>query len=173
MDVIVRALRDVELFDRLQPLQLTEIARTADRIVYQPGDVLIAKDQQCDAAILIIDGEPVQLRDEADAPTERVISPGSLIAEMAMVVDIEASATVVAQTKVRAVRITRASMLALFNEDPEVADALLDKIMSRLRHVSDQLKLIDEQIEQDQRAQQLPNLNGQVGVERNEPSLLQ
>jgi CRP-like cAMP-binding protein len=143
MDVITTTLKELELFSGLSPLQLTEIARNADRVVFQPGETILTFGEECDAATVIIAGDAVCLRDEADQPTEDVVLPGAILAEMAMVVDIEASATVIAKSRVRAVRIARSAMLAAFEDDPEIAELFLDRITARIRHVADTLKLIE------------------------------
>ena len=41
IDTLVKPLLRVALFQGLKPLQITEIARLADRIVYRPGEVII------------------------------------------------------------------------------------------------------------------------------------
>ena len=87
MDAVLIALRQAEIFKGLNPLQITEIARQADRIVFNPGDIIMVRDEACDAATVIFDGDAVCLRDDRDAPVEEPVRAGSILAEMAMVVD--------------------------------------------------------------------------------------
>lgn len=150
MDVIVEAFRRLDLFAGLAPIHLTEIVRKSDRVTYNEGDTILAAGAECDAAIVIVSGEAISIRESTDGPGEEVVAPGSILAELAMVVDIEASATIVANSRVRAVRITRASMLELFQVEPAIAESFLDQITSRLRNVADHLRLIDAQIDPQQ-----------------------
>ena len=46
----------------LKPLQITEIARHAERIVYKAGQVLIEDGKAGDAAIIVAGGEAVRTR---------------------------------------------------------------------------------------------------------------
>jgi CRP-like cAMP-binding protein len=77
----------VPLFAGLKPLQLTELARQAERVKFQRGDVITKAGEPGDGAYLIVSGlaehvEPPDL--EAAAGTHRA---GSLIGEMAMLVE--------------------------------------------------------------------------------------
>lgn len=142
-DPILEALAATEIFTGLSPLQLSEIARRADRIVFNPGDVIMARDEDCDAATIVIDGDAVCLRGEADEPVEVPVEPGSILAELAMVIETSASTTVVARSRVRGVRISRDDMLAQIADDPGMSEHLIDNVNCRLRAVADQLRAIE------------------------------
>ena len=102
IDALVKPLLRVALFHGLKPLQITEIARLADRIVYPPGAEIIREAEPGDAAILIIAGEALRVRGpELKTPAETV-PEGAMIGEMAMLVETEHTSTVVARTAVRA-----------------------------------------------------------------------
>src|SRR5688572_28626134 len=60
IDALVLPLLNVPLFQGLKPLQLTEIARRADRIVYKPGDVIVTAHGEPDGAVLVVSGEAVR-----------------------------------------------------------------------------------------------------------------
>lgn len=143
MTQLNNVLSDIDLFGALSPDHLTRLAATAERVVFQAGDVLIARDETCGAALLVVDGDAVVLRGVDDAPVEETVVPGALLAEMAMVVDIEASATIVARSRVRAVRLSRDAVLPLIEADPTLAEALIESITCRLRSVADTLRAID------------------------------
>ena len=143
MDAIVSALRGTEIFQGLSPLQITEIARNADRVVFNPGDVIVARDEVCEAATLVFDGEAICLRGSNDEPVEIPVGPGSMLVEMAMVVDVESAVTVVARSRVRAIRIQRTALLEQMAEDPEIAESLMSVITGRMRSVADTLRRIE------------------------------
>jgi CRP-like cAMP-binding protein len=136
-------LLNVPLFQGLKPLQLTEIARRADRIVYKPGDVIVAAHAGTDAAVLVVSGEAVRTEGPGLAGREEAVPAGALISEMTMLIETECTSTIVAKTPVRALRITRAEMLAHMATDPSLADHFIEKISGRLSSFVDNLREID------------------------------
>ena len=61
IDALVKPLLQLPLFRGLKPMQITEIVRRADRIVYRPGDVIIEEHAEADAAIVLVEGEAVRV----------------------------------------------------------------------------------------------------------------
>mgnify|MGYP001306871819 FL=1 len=147
IDALVLPLLNVPLFQGLKPLQLTEIARRADRIVYKPGDVIVTAHAEPDAAVLVVSGEAVRTEGPglADGGKED-IPAGALISEMTMLIETECTSTVVARTSVRALRITRAEMLAHMTDDPTLAEHFIDKISGRLSAFVEGLREIDRSL---------------------------
>ncbi len=146
IDALVLPLLNVPLFQGLKPLQLTEIARRADRIVYKPGDVIVAANAEADAAVLVISGEAVRTEGPGYTAGEEALPAGALISEMTMLIETECSSTVVARTPVRALRITRSEMLAHMSDDPSLADHFIDKISGRLSTFVEGLREIDRSL---------------------------
>jgi CRP-like cAMP-binding protein len=144
MDAVSAHLVRLEIFQGLKPLQITEIARHAERIVYKAGQVLIEDGKPGDAAIIVVGGEAVRtkapmVRTETDEPIE----PGSMLGEMAMLIETDYSSTVVARSTVRALRITRDAMLTIMMEDPALAEHLVAKVARRLHDIAAELRKID------------------------------
>ncbi len=93
IDKLVAPLLRVPLFAGLKPLQLTEIARQAERISFRPGGT-------------ITDGGPARRRRLSDrcrrgrpsvsGDREQAIEPGSLVGEIAMLAEHVYGATVMA-----------------------------------------------------------------------------
>jgi CRP-like cAMP-binding protein len=146
IDALVLPLLSVPLFQGLKPLQITEIARRADRIVYNPGDVIISENQGSDAAVLVISGDAQRISGPGLGAEPEMVPVGSLLAEMTMIIDTECTSTIVARTRVRALRITRAEMLAQMTEDPALAGHFISKISDRLSTFVDGMREIDESL---------------------------
>jgi CRP-like cAMP-binding protein len=146
IDALVLPLLSVPLFQGLKPLQLTEIARRADRIVYNPGDVIISENQSSDAAVLVVSGDAQRISGPGLGAEPEMVPVGSLIAEMTMIIDTECTSTIVARTRVRALRITRSEMLAQMTEDPALAGHFISKISDRLSTFVDNIREIDESL---------------------------
>jgi CRP-like cAMP-binding protein len=144
MDAVSAHLVRLEIFRGLKPLQITEIARHAERVVYKPGQLLIEDGKMGDAAIIVVGGDAVRIKAPMAPPEhEEPIEPGSLLGEMAMLIETDYSSTVIARTNVRALRITRDAMLAIMLEDPTLAEHLVAKVARRLHDIAAELRKID------------------------------
>ena len=141
---LVAPLLRVPLFAGLRPLQITEIARQAERCRFRQGDVITKAGEAADGAYLIASGFADRLVDsDSDAASEPV-EPGSLIGEMAMLVEHRYGATVIARDRVLCLKITRAALCAQLLEDPALALHLQRRIADRLSRVADDLRRIDD-----------------------------
>lgn len=143
IDALVKPFLSLPLFRALRPLQITEIVRRADRIVFQPGETIIEENQAGSAAFILISGDAVRI-DDGDAQTAQAVREGSIIGEMAMLVDTIHSATVVARSNVRALRLGRQEMHALMLEDPRLAEHFSAHITARLKRLAIKLKAVDD-----------------------------
>jgi CRP-like cAMP-binding protein len=146
IEALVKPLLALPLFRGLAPLQLIEIVRRSERIIYRPGDAIIAENQPSDAAIVIISGNCLRVDDSGD-PSQKsrgeIVPEGSMIAELAMVVEIEHTTTIIAQGTVKALRLTRRKILELMEEDPQLAIHFGGCIAARLKLLANELNAID------------------------------
>jgi CRP-like cAMP-binding protein len=146
IDVLVRPLLALPLFRGLSPLQLTEIVRRAERIIFRPGDALVVENDVADAAVVIISGPCVRIDavgDRAMKSRGEVVPEGSMLAELAMLIDFVHTTTVIAQGPVKALRLTRERMQELMAEDPALAEHFSTCILNRLKLLANELKGID------------------------------
>ena len=142
-DAFSTKLADLEIFRGLQPAQLTAIARSAERMVFRPGQSIIASDEAGDGAYVLMGGEASMLAGEA-GPGEAAVAAGTLLGEMAMLIEHDYRVTVVARGSVKALKITRAALHQLMLRDPTLAEHFVARISSRLSRVAVQLRRIDE-----------------------------
>jgi CRP-like cAMP-binding protein len=145
IDALVKPFLTLDLFRGLKPLQITEIVRRADRIVYRPGDVIIRENEEGDAAIVLVAGDAVKLSGRFNDPAE-ALPAGTLLGEMAMLIQTQHSTTVVARSSVRALRIARSELHHLMVDDPKIADHFVQKISARLSAVAEELRAIDRSV---------------------------
>ena len=144
MDALVKPFLLLPLFKGLKPLQLTEIVRRAERIVYRPGDVIIEEDRHGDAAIVIVSGEAVRVTGLEPGAAAEPIPEGAIVAELAMLVEMVHSATIVARTPVKALRLTREDMHAQMADDPKLAEHLTEQITARLQRLALEIQVVDQ-----------------------------
>ncbi len=142
IDALVKPLLGVELFRGLRPLQVTEIARRAFRTVYKPGEVIIAAGSEGDAAVLIVSGEAERV-EGPEGPMSQTLPLGTLLGEMAMLIETEHTSTVVARSTVRALRIARSEMQEQMADDSQLADHFVTRIAERLSRIAGELRQID------------------------------
>lgn len=146
IDALVKPFLALPLFRGLTPLQLTEIVRRAERIIYRAGDALTIEGQRSDAAIVVISGTCLRIADTgitSEKSRGEIVPEGALIAELAMMIEIDHSATIIAQGAVKALRLARQKMLELMEEDPTLAQHFSACIASRLKLLANDLKTID------------------------------
>ena len=146
IDKVVAPLLRVPLFADLTPLQVGEIARHAERVKFQAGATIARAGEPGDAAYLIVTGQAECPPNAGSAVPGELVEPGSMVGELAMLVEHIYGTTVVASERVHCLRITRAAMHAQMLADPLLAGHLEAKITQRLLHVAGELRRIDEAI---------------------------
>jgi signal-transduction protein with cAMP-binding, CBS, and nucleotidyltransferase domain len=142
-DRLVAPLLRVPLFAGLKPLQITELARLAERVKFRRGDLITEAGRQGDGAFLIVSGPAERLVRPGFAAAAEPIEPGSLIGGMAMLVEHDYGATVIARDRVLCLKFTRAAVHAQMLEDPALASHFEGRIRERLAHLADELRQID------------------------------
>lgn len=141
-DTLLVVLNRVALFQGLSSMQLSEIARCAEPVTIRAGHRIIADGDIGTAAYLLLSGDAVRLSDDDEADDE-IVEPGSLIGEMAMLIDVEHSSTVAARGKVKALKISRDVLARLMADQPELAEHFVDAVSGRLRAMAYALHQID------------------------------
>ena len=148
IDALVKPLLQIAIFRGLKPLQITEIARRAERIIYRPGETIIEEDCIGDAAVLIVSGDAVRVAGPDYKGSPERVGPGSLVGEMAMLVESMHSSTVIARGNVKALRLNRREMLLQMEQDPTLAEHFLDRISGRLKVLAEDLRAVDRAFQQ-------------------------
>lgn len=144
MDALVKPFLALPLFQGLKPLQVTELVRRADRIIYRPGDIIIAEDQIGEAAIIIVSGDAVRINTHEPGAAAEPVPEGAMISELAMLVETVHTATILARTTVKALRLTREDMHEAMADDPRLAEHLTQKITERLQKTAQELRAVDQ-----------------------------
>lgn len=147
-DQLVATLQNLEVFRGLDQQQLAEIARKAERIVFKPGQTVVAAGQPGDGAYLLVAGKAEVMPDATHAAgrPRQPVEPGSLVGEMAMLIEHDYRITVVACSSIRALKITRAQMQAHMLAAPSLAEHFVGRISSRLSRVAVELRRIDQML---------------------------
>ncbi|MFO1170602.1 MAG: cyclic nucleotide-binding domain-containing protein [Hyphomicrobiaceae bacterium] len=146
-DLLMLSLLGAPLFTGLAPLQLKVLALTAERVSFRDGEAVIRSGEEGDAAFLIVSGEvAVDLAD--DMVGERAVLPaGTLVGELAMLIETEHGSTVKATGSVNALRFSRQMMHELMQRYPGMAEHFTAKIRQRLEQMAEALREIDEMLD--------------------------
>ena len=143
IDRVVAPVLRVPLFAGLKPLQITEIARQAEKLSFKPNQTITKIGQPGDGAFLIVAGQASCVEPLEPMEPPEPIAPGSLLGEMAMLVEHEYRTTVVAQERVLCLKFTRAALHAQMLDDSALAEHFRVRITERLHRVHDELRQID------------------------------
>lgn len=144
IDALVKPFLSLPLFRGLKPLMVSEIARRADRVIYQPGDFLITEDEIADAAIIIVSGSCVQITADTVGQAGDAVPEGAMLAELAMLVETVHSSSVVARSVVKALRLTRDEIHGIMRDEPRLAEHFTNTIAARLRLIKEELQAVDQ-----------------------------
>jgi len=112
-------------------------------MAFRTGTVITEAGTQGDGAYLIVSGDAVrmpELRSDEPEPLE----PGSLIGEIAMLVDHVYGATVVAKGRVHCLKILRSALYEQMQADPSLADHFSSALVARLTRVALEMRKIDQ-----------------------------
>lgn len=127
----VLALHKVPLFSDLDPDDLERVALVTTERRYQPGEVVFAFGAEGDDMLLIVAGD-VEVR-RPGGQHLRTFGPGEHVGELALLRGETRSADVVAGVQgVHALVLTGPELLAILEERPEVAMAMLATLAERL-----------------------------------------
>ena len=146
IDKVVVPLLRVPLFFGLKPLQLTELAHRAERMAFRRGSTITKAGSAGDGAYLIVSGDAVRVPEPGSDAQPMPIEPGSLVGELAMLIDHVYGATVVAEGRVHCLKILRSSLYEQMQADPALADHFSSALVARLTRVALQMRKIDQML---------------------------
>ncbi|MDA0786219.1 MAG: Crp/Fnr family transcriptional regulator [Proteobacteria bacterium] len=137
----VELLRNIPLFAKLEPSKLKLLAFTAERITYEPDQVLFHQGDVGDAAYIIVDGAAKVLVDTPDGELEvAALGRNDFVGEIAILCDVPRTATVRASAKTVTLRITKDLFFRLVAEFPEMSVEIMRELASRLEQTTQQLR---------------------------------
>jgi CRP/FNR family transcriptional regulator, cyclic AMP receptor protein len=145
-DRLVAPLLRVPILAGLRPLQISEVARHAERRKFRGGDIITQAGEPGDGAYLVVSGRCDRVVRSGFAAASEPIEPGSLVGEMAMLIEHEYRTTVIARDRVLCLKILRAALHAQMLEDAGLARHLERCISDRLVKVSEDLRSIDRML---------------------------
>jgi CRP-like cAMP-binding protein len=126
----VDVLKSTELFQSMASEHVTEIADLMEEIVKGAGAVVFEGGEPGDALYMVVAGH-LQVTSRGVALFRR--GPGACLGEMALLDDTARSASLVAETQVRLLRLDRRDFLDVIEQKPHIAFGLFKVLNTRLR----------------------------------------
>jgi CRP/FNR family cyclic AMP-dependent transcriptional regulator len=139
----IELLQNLPIFGGLSSKQLGSIVNVATKAFFESGDNLITKDAAGHSAFLIMTGSAECLHFPGAPAAGGQIGPGTLVGELAMLVDTVHSLTVQAQARVRAIAIHREALRRAMQHDPAIAQQISDNLLVRLQNLAQDLRRFD------------------------------
>jgi CRP-like cAMP-binding protein len=133
----------ISIFADLKPQQIGRIARRAEQCWFRPGAFITKAGALGDAAYLVLSGDAQRWPDMGSQAPEEPIVPGSLIGELAMLVEHVYGATIIADSPVNCLKLERATLQEVMRADPDIAERLARVIRQRLALTAGELRRID------------------------------
>ena len=140
------ALRNVPLFAHLNLDQLDAVAAFLEEQFFLAGEVVVREGDPGDHLYVLVEGEVDAVKDRG-TPREHLLNsmqPPSYFGEIAILDRSPRSATVVASTDVRVLRLAGDRFRELILQSPEIAFEVLRVLTSRLRRSDERSSAIAE-----------------------------
>jgi CRP/FNR family cyclic AMP-dependent transcriptional regulator len=128
----IALLERVPLFEGLTRHQLRKVAALAEEVRYGEGRAVVREGARGDAFYVIVDGTARVLR----GPTLRRITglgPGDFFGELALLTGGTRMASVIAETPLVTIRLSRAAFQDVVNREPAVALKIMVALAGRVR----------------------------------------
>ena len=125
------ALAEVPLFAHVSPRHIRKIAAKGTIVRSDAGSTIVGVGQAGDAFYVVLDGKGSVRRGRGRPPAP--IGIGGYFGEMALLDGSPRSATVVAETDVACLRLSRNAFLDVVRKEPSVSVAILQALAERIR----------------------------------------
>lgn len=133
----IERLKEVPIFESCSQRQLQSVAKIARIFDVVANTVLARAGEPGDEFFLIMDGSA---RVEVSADKRALLRPGEFFGEMSILDGSARSATVVAETPLRLLVISRQHFAALLADVPDLTQALLVTLSRRVRQAEDRVE---------------------------------
>lgn len=136
----VELIRQFPIFSKIQPAMQKLLVFSAERLSYDPGQVMFNAGDMGDAAYIVIDGEV-----EISVPTPggpivvNKLGRNDIIGEIAIFGDVPRTATAKALTGLETLKISKELFEKVIRENPDAALELIRVLAERLANTTTQL----------------------------------
>lgn len=122
----------VPLFRGFSKRHLQRLAKDTDELSYEPGQRVVEEGNPGEALFVVLAGQAKVVRNRR---TVGHVVPGDFFGELSALDGGPRTATIVAETPVRVLRLFRRTLVTLIEDEPQLSLKLLDGIVGRIRQV--------------------------------------
>ncbi len=141
MTAISGLLQTIPLLSTLSSAQLTAMSGVCERCAFSPGEEIVAAGAAADAAYFMMDDNTECLTTDADgAEIKTQIPSGAILLELAMIVQLDVSATCVARGPAKVLKIPRQQVHDLMQEDIALTDKVIEALTIRLKDMGETMR---------------------------------
>lgn len=148
----VEVLKRIPLFANLEPARLKLMAFASERMTFKPDQALCREGDPGDAAYIIVDGKADILKDTVDGPVKVAeVGRNAIIGEIAILIDVPRTASVVATDELTALKITTDLFYRLLADFPEMGVEIMRVLARRLEETTDKLGEVEDRLRRAER----------------------
>lgn len=137
LDAEVEALKKVPLFRGVDDTKLRLLAFISERVSFRPGEQLCEQGERGDAAYIILDGAAdIVIATSHGNETVATVKQNDVVGEIAILIDVPRTATVVATSEVLALAIAKENFLKLLKNFPDMAIEVMRVLAHRLERTT-------------------------------------
>lgn len=122
----------VPLFTGFSKRHLQRLAKETDELAFAPGERIVEEGNLGEALFVVLAGQAKVVRAGRKLGT---VVPGDFFGELSALDGGPRTATIVAETPMRVLRLFRRTLLKMIEEEPQLSLKLLDGIVRRIREV--------------------------------------
>ncbi|WP_421708003.1 cyclic nucleotide-binding domain-containing protein [Algihabitans sp.] len=149
----VEVLKRIPLFANLEPARLKLMAFASERMTFKPDQALCREGDPGDAAYIIVDGKADILKDTVDGPVKVAeVGRNAIIGEIAILIDVPRTASVVATDELTALKITTDLFYRLLADFPEMGVEIMRVLARRLEETTDKLGEVEDRLRRAERS---------------------
>jgi len=137
----VERLRSIPLFAKIDPSKLKLLAFAAERVTYEPGEVLFRQGDIGDAAYIIVDGSAaVEVPSPSGPLTVARLGRNDFVGEIAILCDVPRTATVRAAERLTTLKISKDLFFRMVCQFPQISVEVMRELARRLERTTHQLQ---------------------------------
>jgi CRP-like cAMP-binding protein len=142
IDRVIEPLLNVPIFQGLPEAQLRAIARDAEKVKFKRGEIITHAGETGNAAYIVVSGAAERFGEPYLLAVPEPIEVGSMIGELAMLIEHEYGSTIRASQRTLCLKIPRGAVEALMLEDPSLAAHFETYMTDRLLKIAEELRLL-------------------------------
>jgi CRP-like cAMP-binding protein len=136
----VELIRQFPIFGKIQPAMQKLLCFSAERLAYDPGQVMFNAGDSADAAYIVIDGTvEISVPTPAGPIIVNTLTKNEILGEIAIFGEVPRTATAKALTKLETLKISKELFIKVIRENPDAAIELIKILAARLANTTSQL----------------------------------